>query len=222
MCALNRVIERITTVRPLNQSTIEAIRDCIAENTCYDGEVLTVRSIAQRTGVPFQTIAYYLRKLLESGEIEADERYGYQFAIRRPKLNHSYRIIGLVGGISCGQLNIAEENVEEYLQLPEEYFVGGGEYFALTAEGESMIGAGIEDGDLVLIKKQSVARAGQIVVMLSTEFTDSGATLKRYYPEPDKGRIRLHPENDEMDDIYIKEGLIQGVAEKVIKVRSLK
>ena len=58
--------------------------------------------------------------------------------------------------------------------------------------------------------------------MLSTEFSDSGATLKRYYPEPAKQRIRLHPENDEMDDIYITNGVIQGIAERVIKVRALK
>ena len=208
-------------MRPINQSTLEAIRDCIAENTCYDGECLTVRAIAQRTGIPFQTIAYYLRKMLGTGEAESDERYGYQFASRKQKLNRSYRVIEIVGGISCGQLNIAEENIAEYMQFPDEYF-GGGEYFALRAEGESMINAGIEDGDLVLIRKQSVAKAGDIVVMLSTEFTDSGATLKRYFPEPENRRIRLHPENDGMADIYISDGIIQGVAERVVKVRTLK
>ena len=208
-------------MRPLNQSTIEAIRDCIAENTCYDGECLSVRTIAQKTDVPFQTIAYYLRKMIETGEVEPDDRYGYQFASRRQKLNRSYRVIELVGSISCGQLNIAEEDIAEYMQFPEEFF-GSGEYFALRADGESMINAGIEDGDIVLIKKQNTAREGQIVVMLSTEFSDSGATLKRYYPEPAKQRIRLHPENDEMDDIYISSGVIQGIAERVIKVRTLK
>ena len=208
-------------MRPLNQSTIEAIRDCIAENTCYGGECLSVRTIAQKTEIPFQTIAYYLRKLIESGEVEPDDRYGYQFVSRRQKLNRSYRVIELLGSISCGQLNIAEENVEEYMQFPDEFF-GSGDYFALRADGESMINAGIEDGDIVLIRKQNTAREGQIVVMLSTEFTDSGATLKRYYPEPQRGRIRLHPENDGMDDIYITDGVIQGVAERVIKVRTLK
>ena len=208
-------------MRPINQSTIEAIRDCIAENTCYSGECLSVRSIALKTDIPFQTIAYYLRKMIETGEVESDDKYGYQFASRRRKLNRSYRVIELVGSVSCGQLNIAEESVEEYIQFPEEFF-GSGEYFALRADGESMINAGIEDGDIVLIKKQSTAHEGQIVVMLSTEFTDSGATLKRYYPEPAKHRIRLHPENDEMSDIYISEGIIQGVAERVIKVRELR
>ena len=207
-------------MRPLNQSTMEAIRDCIADNTCYDGDCLTVRTIAFRAGIPFQTVGYYLKKMIDSGEIEPDERYGYQFAEKKQKFRQLYRVVEIVGRVSCGQLNIAESDICEYVKLPAELF-GSGEYFALRADGDSMINAGIESGDTVLIRKQNTAQPGQIVVMLSTEFTDSGATLKRYYPEPEKKRIRLHPENDEMDDFYISEGIIQGVAEKVIKVRAL-
>ena len=76
-----------------------------------------------------------------------------------------------------------------------------------------MINVGIDDGDLVLIRQQSYADAGQIVVAL----IEDEATLKRYYPEPEKKRVRLHPENDEMSDIYVSDCLIQGVAFKVIK-----
>lgn len=207
-------------MRPMNHTTIEAIRDCIAENTCYDGECLTVRSIARRTGIPYQTIGYYLRKMTDSGEISADDKYGYQFASRKPKLRRSYRVIEMVGSIPCGQLGIAEENIHEYIQLPEDLF-GSGDYFALTAHGDSMIGAGIESGDTVIVRRQNTAEAGQIVVMLSTEFTDSGVTLKRYYPEPENHRIRLHPENPSMEDIYITDGVVQGVAEKVVRVSRL-
>ena len=76
-----------------------------------------------------------------------------------------------------------------------------------------MINAGIEDGDLVLIRQQSYANEGQIVVALM----EDEATLKRYYPEPHKRRIRLHPENDSMRDIYVANCVIQGVAVKVLK-----
>ncbi len=76
-----------------------------------------------------------------------------------------------------------------------------------------MIEAGIEDGDLVLIRQQNTANEGQIVVAL----IDDEATLKRFYPEPENHRICLHPENSQMDDIYVDNCEIQGVAVKVIK-----
>ena len=76
-----------------------------------------------------------------------------------------------------------------------------------------MIDAGIAPGDLVLVRESATALPGQIAVVLVGE----EATLKRYYPEPDKKRIRLHPENREMHDIYVSHAVIQGVAVKVIK-----
>ena len=83
----------------------------------------------------------------------------------------------------------------------------------LRTHGDSMIDAGIEDGDKVVVKKQNHAKAGDIVVALVGNET----TLKRYYPEPEKQRVRLHPENKTMKDIIVRECYIQGVAEHVIK-----
>jgi len=76
-----------------------------------------------------------------------------------------------------------------------------------------MIGAGIEPGDLVMIRQQNTARRGDIVVVSVGDET----TLKRYFPEPEKKLIRLHPENESMEDLYVTECVIQGVAVKVIK-----
>lgn len=76
-----------------------------------------------------------------------------------------------------------------------------------------MIDADIYDGDLVLIRQQNYADEGQIVVALM----EDEATLKRYYPEPESHRVRLHPENEAMNDIYVDDCIIQGVAVKVIK-----
>ena len=76
-----------------------------------------------------------------------------------------------------------------------------------------MIEAGIDDGDMVLVKRQDYAQTGQIVVALMEE----EATLKRYFPDPHNGYIRLHPENKELDDIIVDSCLIQGVAVNVIK-----
>ena len=76
-----------------------------------------------------------------------------------------------------------------------------------------MIDAGIDDGDLVLIRQQSTAEEGQIVVALM----EDEATLKRFYTEPENGIIRLHPENHTMEDIIVENCIIQGVAVKVLK-----
>ena len=76
-----------------------------------------------------------------------------------------------------------------------------------------MINAGIDDGDLVIIRQQDTANEGQIVVAL----IDNEATLKRYYLDNKKKKIRLHPENDELDDMFFDEIAIQGVAVKILK-----
>ena len=76
-----------------------------------------------------------------------------------------------------------------------------------------MIEAGIDDGDLVLMREQNTAEPGQIVSAL----IEDEATLKRFYPEPKNKRIRLHPENSALKDIYVENCIVQGVAVKVIK-----
>ena len=76
-----------------------------------------------------------------------------------------------------------------------------------------MIGAGIEDGDLVVVRQQATAEPGQIVVAL----VDDEVTLKRFFPDPQNGCICLHPENKRMKDIIVESCQIQGVAVKVLK-----
>lgn len=83
-----------------------------------------------------------------------------------------------------------------------------GDFFLLRASGDSMIEAGIDDGDLVLVRHQDHADPGQIVVALIGE---DEATLKRFYPEPSKGIIRLHPENRALDDIIVENCVVQAL-----------
>lgn len=120
--------------------------------------------------------------------------------------------LNLLGCVSCGVPKFAEENIEEYVRLPIALF-GRGQFFILRANGDSMIEANIDHGDLVLIRQQNYADEGQIVVALM----DDEATLKRYYPEPENRRVRLHPENKQMDDIFVDNCVIQGVAVNVLK-----
>ena len=105
-----------------------------------------------------------------------------------------------------------EENIEEYVSLPTAIF-GKGDFFILRASGQSMIEAGIDDGDLVVIKKQVEANDGDIVVAL----VDNQNTLKRYFRDDENKKIILHPENKKMKDIIVDECCIQGVACHIIK-----
>ena len=118
----------------------------------------------------------------------------------------------IVGDIACGTPILAEENIESYLTISGD-FLGTGNFFVLKASGSSMINAGINDGDYVVVRQQNSADEGQIVVAL----VDDEATLKRYYRDDKQKKIRLHPENDNMDDMYFDNIEIQGIAVKVIK-----
>ena len=104
--------------------------------------------------------------------------------------------VPLVGTVAAGQPLLAVENVENYFPVPSEY-IPNQQTFMLRVKGDSMINAGIFDGDQVLVKQQSTAQDGDIVVAL----IEDSATVKTFYKE--KGYIRLQPENDEMDPIII-------------------
>lgn len=121
-------------------------------------------------------------------------------------------LVPILGFVSCGIPKFAEENIEEYVRLPITLF-GKGDFFILRANGDSMIEANIDHGDLVVIRQQSYAEEGQIVVAL----IEDEAILKRYYPDPEQHRVRLHPENGKLQDIYVDNCSIQGVAVKAIK-----
>ena len=123
----------------------------------------------------------------------------------------------LVGEIAAGGPLLAEENIEDYLAVPEPLSRGGDE-FLLRVKGDSMINAGILDGDIVVVRREQDARDGDIVVALAgdDEAADE-ATVKRFYRET--GRVRLQPENDALEPIYARHVQVLG---KVIGVfRSL-
>ncbi|MBR2797422.1 MAG: transcriptional repressor LexA [Clostridia bacterium] len=114
------------------------------------------------------------------------------------------RSVPLVGRVTAGQPILAIENIEEYLTLPQSV-LGQGKMFSLKVEGESMIDAGILDGDIVVLRQQDTAENGEIVVAMTPE---DEATLKRIYYEED--RVRLQPENATMDPIYVDSVTVLG------------
>lgn len=116
--------------------------------------------------------------------------------------------VPIVGRVAAGEPLFAEQNIENYFPIPSE-FMPNSETFMLKVKGESMINAGILDGDIVLVEQRNTARNGEIVVAL----VEDGATVKTFYKE--EGVIRLQPENDALDPIIVKEVQILG---KVIGV----
>jgi repressor LexA len=127
------------------------------------------------------------------------------------------RRLPLVGEIAAGGPLLAEENIEEYLAVPEPLSAGG-EEFLLRVKGESMIEAGILHGDYVVVHRQQTARDGDIVVALAgDDEAAEEATVKRFFRE--NGRIRLQPENEAIEPLYPDHvqilGKVIGVFRKV-------
>jgi len=123
------------------------------------------------------------------------------------------RHAALVGAIPCGAPEVQEAMVEEYIPLPVSIF-GDGDFYILRASGDSMVDAGINNQDLIIIQKTETANIGDIVVALTDEHSN---TLKRLEYDEDRDRYYLHPENPSYDDIYVEHLQIQGVARHVIK-----
>ena len=121
-------------------------------------------------------------------------------------------LMPIYGGIPCGELGYLDDNIEGYVEIPNG-LIGTGAYFVLQADGDSMVGAGINDSDLVIIRKQDYADDGDIVVA----FVDSKVTLKRYYKLRDIKAYRLHAENEAYEDKIVKDCQVLGVAVKILK-----
>lgn len=196
-------------MRTKNRQLMAAIESFVESYIDEHGCSPTLQEIAEGTGMSMTNAHRYVSSMRESGKLSST---GGHRSIVTSGGNVKTVRVPVLGAVACGVPKLAEENIEEYVRLPVSLF-GQGEFYILRANGDSMIDAGINDGDLVLIRRQDCADEGQIVVALIEE----EATLKRFYPEPEKHRIRLHPENAALDDIFAEDCIIQGVAVKVLK-----
>ena len=195
-------------MRSKNKNVLRAVERLVWEFTERRGYSPSLQEIADGAGISKTTAHRYVAKLRSDGIVGYS---GYRSLVPA-RVKGGSVMVPVLGRVACGLPRYAKENIEEYVRMPEA-LIGSGEFFLLRAVGDSMTGAGIEDGDLVLVKRQNTAEKGQIVVALTGE----EATLKRFYPEPGKKRIRLHPENPALTDIYVSSCEVQGVAVKVIK-----
>ena len=195
-------------MRSKDKTLMAAIEKFVSDYTDSNGISPTMQEVADGVGSSKATVQRYIAQLCDDGILDYS---GYR-TMTSTKTKAAAIRVPVLGTIACGIPKFAEENIEEYVRLPVALF-GKGNFFILRAYGDSMIEAGTDNADLVLIRQQNYADEGQIVVALM----EDEATLKRFYPEPKKHRIRLHPENSRMDDIYVDNCEIQGVAVKVLK-----
>ncbi len=199
-------------MRSKNSDLMNNIVEFINREYLDNGRTPTMQEIATAFGISKGCVSKYVAEMQEKGMLENNGSCRGVRTKMMEKIQQAVEYLPVVGSIACGTPMLAEQNIETYLPIPTE-FLGAGSYFILRAYGESMINAGIDDGDMVIVRQQETAEEGQIIVAL----IDGETTLKRYYLDDKRKRVKLHPENDDMDDMYFKRVDIQGIAIKVIK-----
>ncbi|MDD3831644.1 MAG: transcriptional repressor LexA [Clostridia bacterium] len=172
----------------------------------------TMQEIADYMGMSKGNVSDYLKEMSSLGMIDMNGGWRNLSTNKIDKVLSDISRVPIVGSIACGTPMLAEENIDSYLTISGS-FLGPGKYFGLKATGNSMIKANINDGDIVIVRQQNTANEGDIIVAL----IDDKATLKRYYKDTHKRMVRLHPENDEMEDMFYKNVAIQGIAVKIVK-----
>ena len=178
----------------------------IEKATLQTGYTPSVREICDATGLKStSTVHGHLIRLEKKGLLYRDSMKPR--AISVPSDHQMYRTeminVPIVGRVSAGTPILATENIEDYIALPQS-MLGEGEHYVLGVRGESMIEAGIMDGDYVVVRKQPTAYNGDIVVAM----VEDDATVKRFYRE--NGHFRLQPENPTMEPIIVPEVTILG------------
>ena len=198
-------------MRSKNPETMNSIIKFVEKYYLANGSSPTIRQIASDVSISVSTAHKYLVDMADKGMITYDGSTIKTTVTRKYSEQFAGAAI-LDNAISCGKPEYQEEHIEEYIQLPTALF-GMGDFYILKASGDSMINAGIESGDTVVIKKQNTANIGDIVVALA----DGQNTLKTYAYSNELNRVMLKPENDKYEPIYPNELYIQGVAVNVIK-----
>ena len=178
----------------------------IEKATLQKGYPPSVREICEAIGLKStSTVHGHLIRLEKKGLLYRDSMKPR--AISVPADHQAYRTemvnVPVVGRVTAGVPIMATENIEDYISLPQS-MLGNGEHYILSVRGESMINAGIMDGDYVVVRKQSTAYNGDIVIAM----IEDEATVKRYYKE--NGGFRLQPENPTMDPIIVPDLTILG------------
>ena len=187
--------------------TQNRILEYIKKQVAEKGYPPSVREIGEAVGLKStSTVHGHLKRLESKGLIKRDAMKPRAMELlidNDASTNHMVQMVPLLGPVAAGQPILAEESIRETLPIPSA-LLGNGTYFALAIRGDSMIQAGILNGDYVIVRQQTVANNGDIVVAM----VGGDATVKRYYRE--NGRFRLQPENPYYDPIYSRKVSVIG------------
>ena len=188
----------------------QMIYDFIRSEVEVKGYPPSVREIAKAVGLASSsTVHGHLERIENKGYIRRDPTKPRAIEIIDQSYQNvnkdSARYIPVIGRVTAGMPITAIENVEEYMPVPSSSANQNDQLFILLVEGESMINAGIMDGDKVIVKQQNTAVNGEIVVAMTDE---DEATIKRFYKE--SNHFRLQPENDAMEPILLDNVTILG------------
>lgn len=191
----------LESLNPQEERVLDYIKSQIRET----GYPPSVREVCAALGFKSTSSAHqYISRLSDKGYIS-----------KRDLKTRAIKVVGtestislpVVGKVAAGEPILAQENIEDHISIGESFFTKDSlknDNFVLRVQGESMINAGINNGDYIIVSKQSTARNGQIVVAM----IDGEATVKTFYKE--KGYIRLQPENDTMEPIIATDVQIVG------------
>lgn len=203
----------------------QEIWDFLVDYVDRHGYPPTVREIGDAVGLASpSTVHAHLANLERAGLLRRDPTKPRALELsgrgrREPaKREEPQRGLPLLGEIAAGGPLLADQNVEDYVVVPEMLERGGAD-FLLRVKGESMIEAGILDGDILVVKRQESAENGDIVVALAAEDeVAEDATVKRFFRED--GRIRLQPENSALEPIYAEHVQVLGKVTGVFRAVS--
>ena len=175
----------------------------------------TVRDISEHFGISLRAVQDHILALQKKGYLSQSQKKARSIRVLsdcRDKEPQTYiSKVPLLGTVAAGKPLLSEENLDGYVNLTEPFVRPGKSYFALRVRGQSMINAGIHDGDLAVVEQASTAIDGQIIVAV----IDDAITLKRYYKE--SGRIRLQPENPDFQAIYCTDVRIVGILSNIVR-----
>lgn len=184
-----------------SRAKMQAVLEYINEYNAEYGYSPTVREICAKLSIKSTASAYYyIEKLTDEGLLSKSPNKNRAVNFKK---NASVNI-PLIGTVTAGQPIFAYENYEDYYSFPAGSFKGS-DLFMLSVQGESMIEAGIYNGDKIIVRKQETAENGDIVVAL----IEDSATVKRFYKRD--GYFVLHPENETMADIIVNDVSILGI-----------
>lgn len=196
-------------MKQIDENKLNQLLEFVKNFQIKEGRSPSIRQVANALNITSTATAQkYVKKLHERNLIERDS---FGKVITPVNLQAGKTIVApLVGKVACGTPILAQENIEGLFKLPVEIF-GTERLMILRAQGDSMTGVGINDGDLIFSTITNDAKNGDIVVAL----IDDSATVKRLYKK--KGYAILHPENPKYEDIKTKDLIIQGVVKYVVR-----